>query len=76
MGHKFNHASLSSLTVLVKVTAVILQNISHSTSTTGSDNVSSFFSVKLSASITEAAHCSTDAIANQLLGEESAELYS
>jgi uncharacterized Zn-finger protein len=64
----------SLLTVFVKVTAVMLQRISQYISTTGPHSFSFFQSVKLNARSTEAPHCSKDVNAEELLGEENAEL--
>jgi uncharacterized Zn-finger protein len=58
------------------MTPVILPSNSHPISTTCPDSFFSFQSVKLNASSTEAAHCSKDANAKELLGEQSAEFYS
>jgi hypothetical protein len=64
----------SLLTVFVKVTSVMLQRTSQSISTTGPHSFFSFQSAKLNAKSTQAAHCSKDVNAEELLGEENAEL--
>jgi hypothetical protein len=56
------------------VTAVILQSISQSISTTGPHSFFFFQSVKRNAKSTKADHCIKDVNAKELLGEENAEL--
>jgi uncharacterized Zn-finger protein len=56
------------------VTAVILQSISQSITTTGPHSFFSFQSVKLNARSTEASHWIKDVIAEELLVEENSEL--